>query len=65
MDIKFALQNAVALNDALRNCTEKEADALLKAEMRGGRRRAFVLRIFSRFNRMRADRERKEINAKL
>ena len=65
MDIKFALQNATALNDELRNCTEKEAAALLKAELKGKRRAVTVMRIYSRFNRMRAARVRKELASKL
>jgi hypothetical protein len=65
MDIKTALKNATTVNEALITCDEAEAQALLKAELRGARRRSITIRIFSRFNRMRAARERAEILEKL
>ena len=55
------LENWYKLNDALRECTEDEAKDLLKREQAGKNRSRFVLRIHSRINRTRAERERGEL----
>jgi hypothetical protein len=55
-----ALETWVLLNDALRNANEATCHALIKAEMGGRNRKQFVMRIHSRLNKVRADRERKE-----
>ena len=65
MDFSKALRDWTALNDALRTCTEAEAVTLLKNEQRGKKRRVFVLRIYTRFKRLRDARERDELLKKL
>jgi len=65
MDIKFALSNWIALNDALRACNEEQAEALLKAELKGEARGRYISRIYTRFSRTRSLRERKELAAKV
>lgn len=57
------LDNWYKLNDALRGCTEQDAKELLELERQGKNRKRFVLRIHSRINRVRADRERDELTA--
>jgi hypothetical protein len=52
------LDNQVALNEFISTCTEAQAAALLHAELHGQQRHTFITRIYSRFNRMRAVRER-------
>jgi hypothetical protein len=49
------------LNDALRNADEQTCDKLLKLEQGGRRRQQYLLRIHSRLNKARADREREEL----
>lgn len=58
-----ALQNWESLNNALRDSslTEKQGWDLLEKERKGQRRLAFMLRIYGRANKMRTERERKEI----
>lgn len=55
------LQTWVALNDALRSADEKLCMQLLKEEKAGRQRRQFLLRIHSRLNKVRADREREQL----
>lgn len=55
------LQTWVALNDALRDADEKLCIQLLKEEKAGRQRRQFLLRIHSRLNKVRADREREQL----
>ena len=50
-----------ALNDILRDCTEAEANRLLKLAVRRGEKLTLLLRIHSRINRLRAMRERSEL----
>lgn len=54
-----------ALNAKLMKSTEKESEALLKEELAGRKRTMFVKRIHSRINKLRAIRERAELEAKL
>lgn len=56
-----ALQTWIALNDALRDADEAACERLLRKEMRGRRRKRFVLRIHSRLNRVRAHAERQRL----
>lgn len=65
VDTKAILESWGALNTFLNTATEKEAQELLRAELRGRKRKNAALRCYSRFNRMRADRERKELIDKL
>lgn len=60
-----SLKSWTALNSALLTATEKECEALLKEELAGRARRMFALRIHSRFNKQRYQRERAELNAKV
>lgn len=53
------------LNEIVRAATEDQCRDMLMAEMNGLRRRAFLLRIHSRFNLLRAHRERSELDAVL
>ncbi len=56
------LDSWVDLNDALMAVTdEKELTRLLAAEQRGRNRTTFIKRIHSRLNKVRADRERREL----
>lgn len=55
------LETWKALNKKLENATEKECWDLLKKEKDGKNRPQFKLRIFGRANKMRTERERKEI----
>ena len=50
-----------ALNAAVMHASEAECLALLEAEKKGKARRMFLLRIHSRLNKIRADRERREL----
>lgn len=58
------LDSWTELNDVLRSADEKTCQRLLAAELRGKARRQFVLRIYSRYNRVRAGRERVELLSK-
>ena len=54
----------VTLNNELDGCTEKQAEKLMRKEIEGKCRKVFVLRIHSRYNRLRAAREREELARK-
>lgn len=56
-----ALRTWIALNDKLRNADEEQCRFLLDAELVGRKRQQFIKRIHSRLNKVRADRERKEL----
>lgn len=56
-----SLQSWLALNDALRDATEQVCNNLLKEELNGRKRKQFIKRIHSRLNKVRADRERHEL----
>lgn len=58
MNIDKILDNQVALNEFISTCTEAQAMSLLHAELHGRQRHTFITRIYSRFNRLRAARER-------
>lgn len=60
-----ALKTWEGLNAALQGCDEASAAKLLKEELAGRRRKQFMLRIHSRLNKARADRERTELMAKV
>lgn len=49
------------LNDAVRDADEGRCKILLEAEKKGKCRKQFLLRIHSRLNKVRADRERSEL----
>lgn len=53
------------LNDFLRTCDEKGAQKKLREEQKGPQRETFLLRIHSRLNKLRADRERNELQKKV
>lgn len=59
-----ALKTWVALNAELTTANEDRCNDLLKKELAGRRRLAFMLRIHSRLNKERADRERQELTEK-
>jgi hypothetical protein len=58
-----ALRSWTALNDAVRDADEDTCRALLKEELGGRKRKQFVKRIYSRLNKVRADRERAELES--
>jgi len=58
------LRSWISLNDKLRGADETMCQALLKEELKGRNRKAFIKRIHSRLNKVRADRERIELAAK-
>lgn len=55
------LRTWTALNDALRDAGEAACTRLLELEKAGRRRKQFILRIHSRLNHVRRDRERREL----
>lgn len=56
------LENWASLNAAMVEADEKACRKLLNEELAGKRRRMFIMRIHSRMNRVRADRERLELD---
>lgn len=58
-----ALATWLALNEALRTYSEEDCWKLLAAEQADKRRPNYLLRIFSRANKLRTDRERAELLA--
>lgn len=56
-----ALETWIGLNEVLKTCTEDEAQELMTAEQGGKARPQFVKRIHSRLNKLRYQRERKEL----
>jgi len=56
-----ALMTWTSLNDFMWDANEAECQALLDIELKGRNRKKFVSRIHSRLNRVRAQRERKEL----
>jgi hypothetical protein len=59
--VELTLETWIGLNETLKTCDEEVAQQLLKAETSGKARRQFLLRIHSRLNKLRAQRERQEI----
>lgn len=55
------LDNWTQLNAHIVDANEAACVKLLKEELNGQRRRMFILRIHSRLNRVRADREREAL----
>ena len=55
------LSSWVAMNEALKTLSEEECWKLLKKEQAGRKRAQFVLRIHGRANKLRAERERREL----
>lgn len=64
-EIETALSSWVGLNETIMGANEADCQQLLKAELAGKRRKQFVFRIHSRLNKVRADREREELNEEL
>lgn len=56
-----SLRTWAELLEGLKTANEKECWALLDKEKKGKRRIQFMLRIYGRANRMRTDREHKEL----
>ncbi len=56
-----ALGSWIELNDYLRSADEEQCQSLIKIELKGSNRPTFLRRIHSRMNKVRADRERKEL----
>jgi hypothetical protein len=63
MDISAALDNWEALNKALKCADELECTLLLSVEQTKAARPTYLLRIHSKFNKLRAVRERRELLA--
>lgn len=55
------LENWTALNGAIMRLDEEDTALLLAAERKGQARKTFVLRLHSRLNRLRRERERSEL----
>lgn len=55
------LSSWVAMNEALKTLSEKDCWKLLETEKKGGKRAQFLLRIHGRANKLRAERERREL----
>lgn len=60
-DYLLVLQSWSNLNEFLRSAGEEDCHKLLKLERKVGNRPTYLLRIHSRLNKVRADREREEI----
>lgn len=60
-DIDAALATWIGFNDFLRAAGEGDAKAALDAEVKGKRRKQYLLRAHARFNKCRAERERVEL----
>lgn len=60
-----ALKSWDGLNDVLRSADEETCSKLLDEELSGRKRSQFVFRIHSRLNKVRADRERTELEHKI
>lgn len=58
---KDVLRTWRALNQAMQTADEEDCNMLLKEELRTAKRLPFVLRIHSRMNKIRASRERREL----
>lgn len=54
-----------ALNEAIMQMDEAESKVLLQKELKGRKRSQFVKRIHSRINKLRADRERLELEGQI
>lgn len=50
-----------SLNEFLSAATEDQANALLQRERAGSRRLQFMIRCYGRYNKLRQERERKEL----
>lgn len=61
--VNEVLKSWVNLNDELQTCDEESAISLLNQEKKGRARKQFMLRIHSRVNKLRAERERTELKA--
>jgi hypothetical protein len=59
--LALTLESWIGLNETLKACDEGAAKQLLEAETNGRARRQFLLRIHSRLNKLRAQRERQEL----
>ncbi len=55
------LDTWLTLNEYLQSADEEQCKSLLKQEAKGKNRPTFLRRIHSRMNKVRADRERKEL----
>lgn len=55
------LRSWEALNTWLRSAKEEQCRQLLHVEKSSKRRSAFLLRIFGKYNRLRTERERREL----
>lgn len=60
-----ALKSWDILNEFLKTSDEGQCLALLKEEKTGRARKQFIMRIHSRLNRVRAQREREELKASI
>lgn len=56
-----ALGSWTALNDVLRGASEEACAGLLRVECAGKQRVQYMLRIHARYNKLRAERERREL----
>jgi hypothetical protein len=63
--INKILSSWVDLNNFIRSCDQQAAEKLLAEELAGKKRKQFALRIHSRINKVRADKERIEILRKI
>lgn len=59
--IDAALQSWHTLNHALRDCSEKFAEQLIEAELKGRRRAQHLRRINARLSKLRRSRERLQL----
>jgi hypothetical protein len=63
--VEHAVDSWKGLNKAVKTLTERELEQLFKFEKERGKRYRYLLRIHGRLNKVRADREREEIDALL
>jgi hypothetical protein len=62
MTVKQALVSWYSLNVFLKTATEESAKKALEEEKAGKSRKLFLMRAHARYNRMRGDRERTELD---
>jgi hypothetical protein len=60
-EIDKALDNWLVLNKVLRTIDIDDCKEMLSTEQAGKRRLNYMLRIYGRYNRLRSDRERREL----
>jgi hypothetical protein len=64
-DIEKTLKTWKSLNEVVLTADETTCRMLIEEEIKGRKREQFIMRLFSRYNRVRAARERCELRLRL